>query len=410
MEKKISVIVPVYNVEAYLEECIESIIAQDFEDMEILCIEDASTDRSLEKLVQLAEKYNQVEIIQHPHNKGLSAARNTGIKHAKGKYVMFVDSDDMLVADALKTLYTCAETNCAEIVYFNMEIFYDLNTDCNHKEHKVEELEGMYTGKDFFCQSLKAKTLGCEAWRQFIRKDFLEQKGICFYEGILHEDNLFSFYTMMKADRLYYLKKDLYRYRQRENSIMRTKDKKRAQSMFVVLSEVYVYWKTNVFTKDESACVGKYWEMLYRTYMLYKAYGDDYWLVCGDDIDKEIYKIINKKEQKKWLNVDSLDINHITSFSCVIVYGAGNAAKQVIDYLHEKQIHISDVIVKEIKDNPRHFCGIDVSAVKDYICNKENSVVIIGVTEKYSKGIRDSLRSYGYKNIISLPDAISKLS
>lgn len=106
---KISIIVPVYNVEQYLAECLESLVSQDMSDYEIICIEDCSEDNSMSILKEYAQKYSNIKIIRHTTNKGLSAARNSGIKAARGEYLQFVDSDDMLVKGACKKLYNNAK-------------------------------------------------------------------------------------------------------------------------------------------------------------------------------------------------------------------------------------------------------------------------------------------------------------
>lgn len=106
---KLSVIVPVYNVEKYLDDCLRSIISQIDNDCEIICVEDCSTDNSLGILEKYSNKYSQIKIVKHGKNKGLSAARNTGLNNAKGKYILFVDSDDMFKTNAITELMNIVE-------------------------------------------------------------------------------------------------------------------------------------------------------------------------------------------------------------------------------------------------------------------------------------------------------------
>lgn len=125
MQIDISVIIPVYNVENYIDECVQSISAQHFANMEILCVEDGSSDDSLHRLEVLARTEPRIRIIVQSENKGLSEARNTGLQQAIGKYVLFVDSDDYLDSNALNRLYNMAEEKGADIVYFDYIKFYD---------------------------------------------------------------------------------------------------------------------------------------------------------------------------------------------------------------------------------------------------------------------------------------------
>ena len=118
---KISVVVPVYNVEKYLKECIDSIINQTLEDIEIICVNDGSTDSSLEILNNFAEQDNRIKVITQS-NQGLSAARNTGIKYANGEYISFIDSDDYIDTSLYETLVKYLP---AEMICFNAQAFGD---------------------------------------------------------------------------------------------------------------------------------------------------------------------------------------------------------------------------------------------------------------------------------------------
>ena len=120
----ISVIVPAYNVEDYLGECLDSIINQTFTDIEIICVNDGSVDSTLDIFNDYASRDERINVISQ-ENKGLSGARNTGLKHAKGKYIYFMDSDDYLEVNALERMYSAAEEKSADIVFFKLINFDD---------------------------------------------------------------------------------------------------------------------------------------------------------------------------------------------------------------------------------------------------------------------------------------------
>ena len=117
---KISVIIPVYNVEDYLEECLDSIINQTFKDLEIICINDGSQDNSLNILEEYAEKDNRIKIIT-TKNQGLSAARNRGLENITGDYVYFIDSDDYLELTAFEELYAVSEEKSLDLIHFKFD-------------------------------------------------------------------------------------------------------------------------------------------------------------------------------------------------------------------------------------------------------------------------------------------------
>lgn len=406
----VSVIIPVYNVEQYLPECLESVFAQGFDSMEILCVEDCSEDGSLEILKKYAQKDHRVRIIRHNQNRGLSAARNTGLENATGKYVFFVDSDDFLEKNAIQLLYHEAEEKEADIVYFNYIKFCDENSaDVVISKTLQHSYDGIYTGREFFCATMQNNEFEVMAWRQFFRRDFLEKNQIRFLEGIYHEDNLFSFYAAIEAQRVCNLNDVLYHYRQRENSIMRTKNEKRAQSMFVILTNVFAYWKTHEFSEKQSFYIGMFWENLYQSFLFYKSYGDNTKpLPFGDAADTAVYKILQNNGDRKWLDVDKIPLDRVRAFAKVIVYGAGKAARQVVSYLRQNETDVSAILVGNKKDNADVFCGIQVYEVGESIDLTDDCVVIIGVTSKYSSGIEGLLKDTGFKNIIKLPDGEGK--
>ena len=121
---KVSVIVPVYNVEKYLKDCLNSVINQTLEDIEIICVNDGSTDNSLAILEDYAKKDSRIKIINQK-NKGLSGARNTGMKHVQGEYILFLDSDDWLKEDALSELYWSHLDDNLDMLFFQTVDYYE---------------------------------------------------------------------------------------------------------------------------------------------------------------------------------------------------------------------------------------------------------------------------------------------
>ena len=155
---KISIVVPVYNVEKYLSKCLESLISQTLADIEIICINDGSTDKSLEILENYASKDNRVKIINQ-ENQGVSTARNNGLACANGEYVTFVDSDDWLESNSCEELYNKAiQTNSDIVLFSHYDVFpnkktpYNLANDCEEGTLKFtyrQQLVANYTSVSF---------------------------------------------------------------------------------------------------------------------------------------------------------------------------------------------------------------------------------------------------------------------
>ena len=226
---KVSVIIPVYNTEPYLRECLDSIINQTLKDIEIICINDGSTDGSLVVLDEYREKDSRVAVISQ-ENKGQSAARNEGFKTAGGEYVYFMDSDDVLSLNALETLFNHAVKDKIDIIYFGADVFYETeelkiqhgNYPNYYKRKAAYPL--VYSGLDLFNLMMQHGDFKPSPCLQFINADFLRKNSISFAEGIIHEDNLFSFLCCMKADSVKYLDIELFHRRVRSNSTMTRKE------------------------------------------------------------------------------------------------------------------------------------------------------------------------------------------
>lgn len=400
----ITVIIPVYNVEQYLAQCLESVLQQDFKKYEILCVNDASTDSSAEILNTYAAKYENIRIITHAHNRGLSGARNTGLVHAQGKYILFVDSDDMIVQGTLQELYEAAEKKQLDIVYFNLSKIFEDDVFQRNAIKKNYEYNGLYTGRELFCQYSNNNDYKVEAWRQFFNRDFLLKNDLRFMDGILHEDTLFSFLCAMKAERVMDINKTYYIYRQRKGSIMYTKNEKRARSMFVVLTEIFTYWNGNGFSEEENLAIAKYFQGLYEGYRYYQSYGhEDSTLEFGSEAERTLYRLLNGSRKNKWLELTEAQIDFIQMNSRVFVYGAGKGANEIIETLKKRNIPIESVVVENTKENPDYFCNIKVMDYKE-LKNCSDACVIIGVTKKYADGIEDNLRRIGVDNIVIAED------
>ncbi len=221
----ISVVIPVYNTEKYIVECVESVLANTQAEYEILCINDGSTDSSLQLLNNLAEKHDCIKVVSQ-ENAGQSAARNKAIEMARGKYLYFLDSDDKIGSDALKNLLAYLEQEDLDVLYFSGSSF----CDTKELEGKFKGLETAYVRKGTYqgwCSGLELmqrlreqKDYSVSPCTQIIRREFLLEHDISFYEGIIHEDNLFSFQVMVNAKRADCIN-DIYFYRRiRESSVM----------------------------------------------------------------------------------------------------------------------------------------------------------------------------------------------
>lgn len=222
---KISVILPIYNVEDYLEECINSILNQTMKEYEVILVNDRSTDKSEIIAKRYAEKHENIRLINHATNLKQGAARNTGLKVAKGKYVLFLDPDDIIDNRLFELCYQKAEINNLDFVSFGYKILFEDNLNSKEKKyHKgfvndIISAEEIIEGKKLFTEEILEVGICGSIWREFYRRDFLIENQIRFREGLQYEDGDFYFETLMKAKRVMNIPEELYIYRKRLDSV-----------------------------------------------------------------------------------------------------------------------------------------------------------------------------------------------
>ena len=249
----VSVIIPVYNVSKYLEECLDSIVGQSLKNIEIICINDGSTDNSPDILKSYAQKDDRIIVIEQT-NKGLSATRNTGLRMAKGDYIHFMDSDDMLDINALEYMYNEASKANLDVIYCDGISFYE----SEKLKDKFPLYQTMYTrpkefnevttGQTLFRNMVRHKCFTSQVCLHLCKKDYLLQNNLYFEEGVIFEDVDFSLKMIMQASRASHRKKPFFKRRVRDNSIMTGASEKIIRQFIDYFT---CYWRMLEFLKEK---------------------------------------------------------------------------------------------------------------------------------------------------------------
>ena len=219
----VSIGIPVYNVEPYIEKCLLSVLNQTYENIEILVVDDLGTDNSMQIVADLQSSHplgHRIKVIKHRENKGLGEARNTAIDIASGKYIFFIDSDDFIEANTIEVLLKEAEDNNTDIVMASSrKIVYGTNEEKPTFTYKRKEV---LVGKDVFanylCQDLRWH-IGINAWNNLFKLDFLHQHNLRF-AARKDEDALFLSDFYSEVERAVLLPNITYNYVLRPDSIM----------------------------------------------------------------------------------------------------------------------------------------------------------------------------------------------
>lgn len=265
--KSISVIVPVYNVEEYLQECIESLINQSYKDMEILLIDDGSTDKSGQICDLYSQKYDFIKVI-HKSNGGLCSARNKGLSIAEGEYISFIDSDDCVENKFFQVLYQEAKKYDLDVLFCNYIVFEDNNAnsirDKKNKQYLITD--NSVTGLEYQKIRFKNNEWDCHVCMGIFKREFLEKNNFNFYEKgkLLFEDVLFTNKILLKAKRVKYVDFFGYRYRNRwQGSLSRQKSTKlRIDSYYNIMNEFIELYHKSVNNMEKEIIINVLYNVL----------------------------------------------------------------------------------------------------------------------------------------------------
>ena len=217
---KVSIVVPIYNVERYIEKCIDSIICQTYKNIEIILVNDGSTDESEKIILKKIVADERIKYV-NKKNGGLSSARNAGIKEATGKYICFIDSDDWIDKKYVETLVSAAEKNDSEIVICNIRHVFEDGT-IKEKTEQIEKNE-IINSREAIRQLFLGKKYRCHAVNKLCRTSLYKDNNIFFPEGKIYEDVFTTYRLILKAKKIYLCKEYLYFYlRNRTGSILST--------------------------------------------------------------------------------------------------------------------------------------------------------------------------------------------
>lgn len=224
---KVSIIVPVYNVENYVEECFQSIARQTYTGaMECIFVDDCGTDRSVALVEEMIAAYRgpiAFKMLHHERNRGLSAARNTGLREASGDYVYFLDSDDFITPDCIQRMWAMVERfPCVECVFSGANVIGD---GYKWMDYTKKQLPDYTNDRDWLQESmLKRYELSMTAWNRLISVSFVKQNNLYFEEGFIHEDELWNFAIAQVITNAAFVNVNTYNYIIRDNSIMTQKN------------------------------------------------------------------------------------------------------------------------------------------------------------------------------------------
>lgn len=240
----ISVIIPIYNTCKYLQDTINSIISQNITDIEIICFDDGSTDGSLQLLEDLAHTYPCIRVYTQ-ENRGQSVARNNAMLHARGKYIYFMDSDDILKENCFNQCIKAMERYQYDFLFFDADILWETTSSSicwDYHRTNIYEEGIAYNGIELMNSLLDNYTHRAVPWLLFIRHEYICRIKIDFYPNIIHEDELYTTLLTLQSNKVGCLKQSYVLHRVRNNSTMTTHYSRRNVDCYITVTEELMNW------------------------------------------------------------------------------------------------------------------------------------------------------------------------
>lgn len=279
---KVSIIVPVYNVEKYIHKCLDSLVNQTLKELEFIFVNDGSPDNSPKIIKEYQKKDKRIKLL-NKENGGQASARNLGLEHAKGEYIAFLDSDDYVKENMYETLYNRAKKDNLDIVICNNYLVY--------KDSLVENNPGITNKKEKIISPREYITLSPSPWNKIIRHEYLNQEKFKFPEGIIYEDLASIPLLGLSNPKIVYLNTCLHYYVQSDSSTMRNKEyKSKYEDIFTAIEYLY----TNMIDKGYN----KELEYMLTYHLLYLGSLNFYQYKKYNQIDR--IAIAMKKYFPKW--------------------------------------------------------------------------------------------------------------
>ena len=388
---EVSVIIPIYNNENYLDQCLNSVCNQTLRNIEIICLNDGSTDKSLEILYKYAKQDQRIIIKNYKKNLGAGKRRNNGINIAKGKYIVFVDSDDWVEKEMLEKLFYNAENNCVDMVLFN-----SIEHDDNYSKKRIYIQEDLLNNHVFDYKYHKDLVLNrfLVVWSKFYKTDFIKQNNIKFPEIRLLEDIQFHIDTMLAAKRITYVPDFLYHYRNSNRLSVQNSRAVTDKSIVIlkIFDEIELSFKRkNLFDKFEINFLrfklNESKNILNNLDLKYKEYFFDVIKKEFDDMNLSKFKLDLIPQHLTDFYVDVYFSNSFNDFRIIHKINELSDNHKIIDNLSKDKVEVQEVFESKLKENQAVIDGLrrDKVEVQEVFESKlkENQAVIEKLNEKY---------------------------
>jgi len=298
----ISIIIPTYNVEKYIDDCISSLLMQELENIEIICVDDDSTDSTVDIIRHYERKDKRVKCFVMNEKNGSGGCRNYGLSKAKGKYIQYLDSDDFLDLFALKELYFIAEKKKTQILMYKTTCYtHEENTFQIEKYFEMKQMN-KYLNKLFGIKDITKDVLfriTTVPWNKLYLKSFLVNLNIKFPKNLIHQDEPFFYESFLNADRIYYIENHYHNRRNRNESITKQKNDIELGVIEIIELILKIFIKYGVYTKYKKGLLNELFLIIRLRYeFILDEYKEEYY----NKVKLKIIKFVNYYDMYDDLN------------------------------------------------------------------------------------------------------------
>lgn len=446
---KISIVMPLYNAEKYLEECIESILAQTEMDFELICINDASTDSTVELINEYAKKDTRISVYTNEQRMGAGESRNIGLRKAQGKYIFFLDGDDIFDENMLYETWKTAEAKDADIVVYQ---YRAVSSEQIHKKIRIVQNDDFikkYCHECFCMMDLKPFEIlnfHSAPWDKMYRREFLLNENIWFQDLPNCNDTYFSMISLMLASKIVMLNDSrVMVYARQHNAQSRIStnrnpmcaylaDKKIAETLLEKkkMPILYKHYYTNIYCHLLSYLQSDMEETKKRDFYKFlkmegiehlKDYGKDFYLYLDEYIKEGFSNFSVKEYESAWFQTegDRLDIflNANSEKICSLftewrqegkkigLWGVGHIGEAFLRFCYRNNLYIDAIMDNDINKRDKQFWDFPLVSSIDKLYDKIHVILIS--SELYQEEIRKQIKEYSSDIIIiSVPQILNK--
>ena len=391
LEPKVTLLLPVYKTEPWLPACLESVLAQTLKELEIICVDDASPLGALEMLQDYARRDPRIRVIHLEQNLMQGNARNIGIDQARGKYLYFLDSDDMIEPTAMQELYELAERDQLDLAFCDLrDIFDDVSFRANYTS-PISTRHGSYddhvlTGIELIDELVTTNQYSCQLGTMLWRTEFLREEGIRNELDTWHEDELFSFRAHLAARRTRHLARQLYIRRLREGSVMtsgmQARNLRGYLKIFQFMTQFVV--ERNIHEPAAEQIISHIYGEAKTIYQNLAAHEDlrAFFREAGDELMYD--RFLCTLGMGEWFyRLDERTVELARSHGSVYVYGAGEIARRFARALTSlDDILIRGFVVSDPSKNPPVVQGRPVVGLEGFV-PEDDAIVLVAVSRRF---------------------------